>query len=72
MQVQQRVTRYENQRKLSGLSKSTESFGTLSVEGTTDYDAATQVGRSHWYISAPGRPDAWALPLDLRNIFPRK
>ena len=50
----------------------TESFGKLSVEATTDYDPAMQVGRSRWYISAPGKPDAWVLPLDLRNIFPQE
>ena len=50
----------------------TESCGTLSVEATTDYDAVTQVGRGRWYISAPGRPDAWVVPLELRNIFPQE
>jgi hypothetical protein len=50
----------------------TESFGKLSVEQTMDYDPATQVGRSLWYISAPGNPDAWVLPLELRNIFPQE
>lgn len=50
----------------------TESFGKLSVETTTDYDPAMQVGRSRWYISAPGKPDAWVLPLALRNIFPQE
>ena len=50
----------------------TESFAKLSVEETTDYDAATQVGRGRWYISAPGKPDGWVLPLDLRNIFPQE
>jgi SAM-dependent methyltransferase len=52
--------------------KETEAFGTVSVDETTDYDAATQVGRSRWYISAPGRPDAWEMQLDLRNIFPQE
>ena len=52
--------------------KETESFGKLSVEATGDYDAATQVGRSRWYISATGKPDAWVLPLDLRSIFPQE
>lgn len=52
--------------------KQTELFGELSVEQTGEYDAATQVGRSRWYISAPGKPDAWMLPLDLRNIFPQE
>lgn len=50
----------------------TESYGDLSVEATTDYDAAAQVGRSRWYISAPGKPDAWVLPLELRSIFPQE
>jgi SAM-dependent methyltransferase len=50
----------------------TESFGKLSVEETTDYDPATQVGRGRWYISVPGKPDAWVLNLELRNIFPQE
>jgi SAM-dependent methyltransferase len=50
----------------------TEAFGKLSVEETMDYDPATQVGRGRWYISAPGNPDAWVLPLELRNIFPQE
>ncbi len=50
----------------------TESLGKLSVEETTDYDPATQVGRGRWYISAPGNPDAWVLPLELLNIFPQE
>jgi SAM-dependent methyltransferase len=52
--------------------KETQSFGTLSVEETTDYDPATQVGRGRWYVSAPGKPDTWVLPLQLRNIFPQE
>jgi SAM-dependent methyltransferase len=50
----------------------TESFGTLSVEGTNDYDSVTQVNSGHWYVSAPGKPDAWILPLALRSIFPQE
>ena len=52
--------------------KESESFGQLSVEDTIDYDPATQVSRSRWYVSAPGKPDAWVLPLELRNIFPQE
>jgi SAM-dependent methyltransferase len=52
--------------------KETESFGKLSIEETTDYDPATQVGRGRWYVSAPGNPDAWVLSLELRNIFPQE
>ncbi len=50
----------------------TESFGTLSVEGTNDYDSATQVNRGHWYVSAQGKPDVWSFPLALRSIFPQE
>ena len=47
-------------------------FGRLSVEQTMVYDAATQVSRARWYISTPEQPDAWELPLELRNIFPQE
>jgi len=47
-------------------------YGELRVEATSDYDAATQVNRATWYISAPGRPDAWVAPLHLRSIFPQE
>ena len=50
----------------------TEAFGKLTVEQVSEYDAATQVGRAKWYISGPGKPDAWVLWLDLRNIFPQE
>lgn len=50
----------------------TESHGKLSVEQTSDYDPATQVGHSRWYVSTPVRPDAWVLSLELRNIFPQE
>ncbi len=50
----------------------TESFGTLSVEQTSEYDAARQVNVGSWYVSAPGRPDAWVLSLALRSIFPQE
>ena len=58
--------------RLPVFEKETESFGKLSVEQTSEYDAATQVGRSQWYVSAPGNPDAWVIDLDLRNIFPQE
>lgn len=50
----------------------TEAFGTLTVESAGEYDAAAQVSYNRWYISTPERPDAWVLPLDLRNIFPQE
>ncbi len=49
-----------------------ESFGTLSVEATNDYDSAAQVNRGYWYVSAQGKPDAWSFPLALRSIFPQE
>lgn len=50
----------------------TTRFGPLSVEATHDYDSATQVNRGTWYISAPDRRDAWAVPMVLRSIFPQE
>ena len=51
---------------------STTSFGPLSVEETHDYDAATQVNRATWYISAPDCREAWTVPIVLRSIFPQE
>jgi SAM-dependent methyltransferase len=50
----------------------TELFGLLTVEGTNDYDSATQVNRGCLYVSAQGKPDAWVLPLASRSIFPQE
>lgn len=50
----------------------TEMFGALTVEATTNYDAVKQVNYGCWYISAPGKPDAWILPMPLRSIFPQE
>jgi SAM-dependent methyltransferase len=50
----------------------TETFGTLQVEDTPDYDAATQVNRGTWHISAPGKPEAWTISLVMRSIFPQE
>ena len=58
--------------RFSAFQRETETFGTLSVEETTDYDSATQVGRARWYVSAPGNRDGWEMQLDLRNIFPQE
>jgi hypothetical protein len=58
--------------RFSVFQKETELFGTLSVEETHDYDSATQISRGRWYISAPGKPDAWILDLVLRSIFPQE
>jgi SAM-dependent methyltransferase len=49
-----------------------ETYGELTVEATSDYDAATQVNRATWFISGPGRADAWIMPLHLRSIFPQE
>ena len=58
--------------RFPGPQVETESFGKLSVEETSEYDPATQVGHGRWYVSAPGKPDAWVFSLDLRNIFPQE
>jgi len=67
----QRLARTAGQR-FPVMQVETELFGTVSVEETNDYDAATQVNRAHWYVSAPGKPDAWTLDLALRSIFPQE
>lgn len=50
----------------------TAAFGPLRVEGTLDYDSATQVNHGTWYISTPDKPDAWIMSLVLRSIFPQE
>ncbi|MBV8842427.1 MAG: class I SAM-dependent methyltransferase [Bryobacterales bacterium] len=60
------------QQRFPVMQVETELFGTLSVEETNDYDAAAQVTRARWYVSAPGKPDAWILPMELRSIFPQE
>ena len=47
-------------------------LGEIHVEMTVDYDAATQVNRGAWILSAPGRPDYLTVPLHLRSIFPQE
>jgi SAM-dependent methyltransferase len=49
-----------------------ERFGEVHVEATMDYDAATQVNRGAWRLSAPGKPDFLTLPVHLRCIFPQE
>ena len=50
----------------------TATWGPLRVEATNDYDPASQVNRSTWFISTADRPDAWIVPLVLRSIFPQE
>ena len=47
-----------------------EALGEIHVEATMDYDAATQVNRSAFHFSAPGRPDYLTVPIHLRSLFP--
>lgn len=49
-----------------------EAYGTLTVEATSDYDAASQVNRATWYVSTAEQPDRWVAPLHLRSIFPQE
>jgi len=51
---------------------SSPSHGELTVEGTNDYDAATQVNRATWFVSTATQRDAWVSPLHLRSIFPQE
>ena len=67
-----RILARPRHQRFSVIQVETESFGTLSVEETNDYDCATQVNRGRWYVSAQDKPDAWILPLELRSIFPQE
>lgn len=57
------------QQRFQVMEVTTAAFGPLCVEETHDYDSVTQVNRGTWYISAPGKPDAWVVPMVLRSIF---
>ncbi len=48
------------------------SFGELTLEEATDYDAASQVSRTLWYFSARDRRDSIVVQLSLRSIFPQE
>jgi SAM-dependent methyltransferase len=47
-----------------------DTLGEIHVEATMNYDAATQVNRSAFHFSAPGRPDYMTVPIHLRSLFP--
>jgi SAM-dependent methyltransferase len=47
-----------------------DTLGEIHVEATMDYDAATQVNRSTFHFSAPGRADYMTVPIHLRSLFP--
>ena len=47
-------------------------YGELTVEATSDYDPLSQVNRATWFISTPEQHDAWVAPLHLRWIFPQE
>ena len=47
-------------------------LGTVTLEETFDYDAASQVNRITWYWSTPDRPDFFVHPLHMRNLFPQE
>jgi SAM-dependent methyltransferase len=47
-------------------------LGEVIVESTVEYDAATQVSRGGWHLSAAGRPDFRMIPLHMRSIFPQE
>lgn len=47
-------------------------LGTVTLEETFDYDAASQINRITWYWSAPEKPDFFVHPLHMRNLFPQE
>lgn len=47
-------------------------LGTVTLEETFDYDAASQVNRVTWYWSTPERPDFFVHPLHMRHLYPQE
>ncbi len=68
------VTRLARPRgqKFRAMDVNTATFGSLHVDETLDYDSATQVNHSTWYVSTSEKPDAWSIPIVLRSIFPQE
>lgn len=58
--------------RFSVMDVTTDAFGSLCVEGTHDYDPATQVDSGNWYVSTPVTRDAWTMPVVVRSIFPQE
>jgi SAM-dependent methyltransferase len=54
------------------MSKVSPLHGELTVEATNDYDAASQLNRTTWFVSTAERRDVWMFPLHLRSIFPQE
>jgi ubiquinone/menaquinone biosynthesis C-methylase UbiE len=50
----------------------TERYGTLRVESSHRYDAATQISYGTWYVSTEDQQDKWVLPITVRCIFPEE
>jgi SAM-dependent methyltransferase len=46
--------------------------GDVTLELTSDYDAASQVNRGTWHHSTVEEPDFLTVPLHLRSIFPQE
>jgi len=67
-----RAPAVQAQQRFPVVDVATEAFGKLSLEGTHDYDPATEIDRGTWHVSAPGRPDAWVVSVAVRSIFPQE
>jgi SAM-dependent methyltransferase len=67
----EKLARRPNERTEVGRVQDAE-LGEIIVEATVEYDAATQVSRGGWHLSAPGRPDFRMIPLHMRSIFPQE
>lgn len=50
----------------------TERYGTLRVESSHRYDAATQISYGTWYVSTDEQHDKWVLPITVRCIYPQE
>jgi SAM-dependent methyltransferase len=59
-------------RRFPVMTVDSAAFGQLSVESAHDYDAAEQIDRATWYISAGDERDKWVVPVVVRSIFPQE
>lgn len=67
-----RILAHPPTQRVHVMTMETDEFGTVTVEASSDYDAASQVNRAMWYVSTPAHPDRWVEPLHLRSIFPQE
>lgn len=65
------LARSPNERHLVGRFTH-DRMGPITLEETTDYDAASQINRGTWFWSMSDTADFLVVPLHLRQLFPQE